>query len=106
MAAGGEFDIKNSKESDNQKLPFGGGGGAGVSVQPVAFMVVGQGQIRLLSINQNTTLERVIDLAPQVIDQISKILQTTAVNILLKLHRFKQLTFIVKTHQLLQESKS
>jgi sporulation protein YtfJ len=74
-AGGGEFDIKNSKESDKQKLPFGGGSGAGVSVQPVAFMVVGQGQIRLLSINQNTTLERVIDLAPQVIDQISKILQ-------------------------------
>lgn len=74
-AGGSEFDAKSSKESDKQKLPFGGGSGAGVSVQPMAFMVVGQGQIRLLSINQNTTVERLIDMAPQVIEQINNILK-------------------------------
>ncbi|HHY71338.1 MAG TPA: sporulation protein YtfJ [Thermoanaerobacterales bacterium] len=77
-AGGSEFDAKTSKENDKSekiKLPFGGGSGAGVSVQPVAFMVVGQGQIRLLSINQNTTIERVIDIAPQIIDQINRILK-------------------------------
>ena len=49
-AGGSEFDVKTSKENDKgekSKLPFGGGSGAGVSVQPMAFMVVGQGQIRL-----------------------------------------------------------
>ena len=77
-AGGSEFDTKSSKENDKskqQKLPFGGGSGAGVSVQPVAFVVVGQGQIRLLSINQNATIERIIDIAPQIIDQINNILK-------------------------------
>lgn len=77
-AGGSEFDANGSKDSgkvDNTKLPFGGGSGAGVSVQPVAFMVVGQGQIRLLPINQNTTVERIIDLAPQIIDQINNLLK-------------------------------
>lgn len=77
-AGGSEFDAKSSKEndkSDKQKLPFGGGSGAGVSVQPMAFMVVGQGQIRLLPVSQNTTIERIIDIAPQIIDQINNILK-------------------------------
>ncbi len=71
-AGGSEFDVKTLKENE---LPFGGGSGAGVSIQPVAFMVVGQGQIRLLSINQNTTIERVIDIAPQIIDKINHMLK-------------------------------
>ena len=77
-AGGSEFDVKASKDNDKSekpKLPFGGGSGAGVSVQPVAFMVVGQGQIRLLSVKQNTTVERMIDIAPQIIDQINMLLK-------------------------------
>ena len=73
-AGGSEFDKKTKESNNNNKFPFGGGSGAGVSVYPVAFMVVGQGQIRLLSVNQNTTIERVIDIAPQIIDQINGIL--------------------------------
>jgi sporulation protein YtfJ len=73
-AGGSEFDAKTSQKDnqkdDKQKTPFGGGSGAGVSIQPVAFMVVGQGQIRLLPVNQGAMVERVIDIAPQLIDQI------------------------------------
>ncbi len=74
-AGGSEFNVSRPKEDSAQKqqLPFGGGSGAGVSVQPVAFMVVGQGQIRLLPVSQNAMLERVIDIVPQIIDQIKNI---------------------------------
>jgi sporulation protein YtfJ len=77
-AGGGEFDMKGSQDGDRsgqQKMPFGGGSGAGVSVQPVAFMVVGQGQIRLLPVNQNAMIERIIDIAPQILDQIKNIIK-------------------------------
>ncbi|WP_422443823.1 GerW family sporulation protein [Thermoanaerobacterium sp. DL9XJH110] len=77
-AGGGEFDMKGSQDGDRggqQKMPFGGGSGAGVSVQPVAFMVVGQGQIRLLPVNQNAMIERIIDIAPQILDQIKNIIR-------------------------------
>ncbi|HHW02704.1 MAG TPA: sporulation protein YtfJ [Thermoanaerobacterales bacterium] len=77
-AGGGEFDSKGSRETDKggqQKLPFGGGSGAGVSVQPVAFMVVGQGQIRLLPVTQSAMIERIIDVAPQILDQLRSVLK-------------------------------
>ncbi|NLP17614.1 MAG: sporulation protein YtfJ [Firmicutes bacterium] len=57
---------------DNQKdpLPFAGGSGAGVSIQPVAFLVVGRGQVRLLPVDSRAMYDRLIDLAPQVLKQL------------------------------------
>lgn len=70
-AGGGEYNTN----SNTDELPFGGGSGAGVTLQPVAFVVVGQGQIRLLSVHQNTSIERIIDLIPCFIDKIYNITQ-------------------------------
>lgn len=79
-AGGGEMNSsqadkqRNNEQDGNTKIPFAGGSGAGVSVQPVAFMVVGQGQIRLLPVNQNAMIERIIDLTPKLIEEIQNIL--------------------------------
>jgi sporulation protein YtfJ len=74
VAGGGEYESDNNKNKDKNdegnSLPFAGGSGAGISVNPVAFMVVGQGQIRLLPIMQNPILDRVFDLAPQLLDKL------------------------------------
>jgi len=67
-AGGGEYEAANAGKGES--LPFGGGSGAGVSVQPVGFLVVGQGQIRLLPVDQNVIFDRLIDLAPKVMDQV------------------------------------
>ena len=58
---------------DQNSLPFGGGSGAGVSVQPVGFLVVGNGNIRLLPVdgNANVIVDRVIDTVPGLIDKIA-----------------------------------
>jgi len=57
----------------NTKAQFGGGGGAGVQVQPVAFLVVkADGNVRLLQIsNGKNTVDKAVEMVPQVIDQIS-----------------------------------
>ncbi|MDQ7792913.1 MAG: GerW family sporulation protein [bacterium] len=52
-------------------LPFGGGSGAGVSIQPIGFLVVGQGTVRLLPVDGRAIIDRLIDLAPQVLDQVA-----------------------------------
>lgn len=61
-----------SKNADNSAQPmFGGGVGGGVSITPVAFMVVGNGQIRLMPVSsQNTIYDRVLDMIPTAIDKI------------------------------------
>jgi sporulation protein YtfJ len=74
-AGGGEFEPEDSDSKQENQLPFfGGGSGAGVSVQPVGFLVVGNGQIRLLPVDGNMIVDRLIDLAPQVLSQIQSLL--------------------------------
>ncbi|MFX4260922.1 GerW family sporulation protein [Pelotomaculum propionicicum] len=70
-AGGGEFEISADRgEGENQMPAFGGGSGAGVSVKPIGFLVVGNGQIRLLPVDGNAIYDRLIDVAPQVLAQI------------------------------------
>ncbi|MEW6399875.1 MAG: spore germination protein GerW family protein, partial [Bacillota bacterium] len=56
-------------------LPFAGGSGGGVTVQPVGFLVVGQGNVRLLPVDRSAFYDRLIDMAPQVIDQVWSLTQ-------------------------------
>lgn len=65
-AGGGEYTATKSEE----KHPFGGGSGAGIALNPVAFLVVGPDSVRLLPVNQSAIYDRLLDLAPQFIDQI------------------------------------
>ena len=72
FAVGGS-DYKPSKAgaSDNAPL-FGGGTGAGVSITPVAFMVVGGGQIRLIPVNpEANTYDKLLDFIPEAIDRLT-----------------------------------
>ncbi|OEF98498.1 GerW family sporulation protein [Desulfuribacillus alkaliarsenatis] len=72
FAAGGtEFDIGETDKIGS--YPFGGGSGGGVSISPVAFLVIRNGDIRLLSLDNNThLLNRIIDLTPEVVEKIQK----------------------------------
>lgn len=70
FAAGGTEYEAGGRGSADAGFPFGGGSGAGISVNPVAFLVVGQGEVRLLPVDGNVLLDRLIDLAPHVIEQV------------------------------------
>ncbi len=59
------------KKEAPSKFPFAGGAGAGVSVQPVAFMIVGNGQMKLMPVDQKAnTLDNLISMAPDVLQNI------------------------------------
>ncbi|MFD3157369.1 GerW family sporulation protein [Haloimpatiens sp. FM7330] len=70
-SGGSEFSTKQTPEP-NPKLPFGGGSGAGVSVKPVAFLVMKGDSVRLLSLDAENTYEKMIDSVPQVFDMIKE----------------------------------
>ena len=75
MAGGGEYGAAVEKEGvtdKEQALPFGGGSGAGVSVQPVGFLVLHKEEVRLLPVDQNAVLDRVLDEAPELMSQIGE----------------------------------
>ena len=62
----------NKKPGESDNSMFGGGSGGGISINPVAFLVVGGGQIRLMPVCPETTIyDRVLDMIPTAIDKIS-----------------------------------
>ncbi len=73
-AGGSEFESTEEEDRDkkngNGTHPFGGGSGGGVTVQPVAFLIVGNGQVRMLPVDRNAMFDRLLDLAPQLITQV------------------------------------
>ncbi|HHV45022.1 MAG TPA: sporulation protein YtfJ [Firmicutes bacterium] len=73
-AGGSEFTSENQRnatQNNKESYPFGGGSGAGISLHPVAFLVLSGGQVRLLPISKEAILDRVLDLVPQVMDQLT-----------------------------------
>ena len=60
------------------ELPFAGGTGAGVSVMPIGFLVVGQGNVKLIPAQHNTPIDRLIELVPQAIADIKELIKNTA----------------------------
>lgn len=57
-------------------VPFGGGMGAGIKVTPIAFIVIKGDSVRMLPVAQapSTTADRIVEMVPDVIDQISALL--------------------------------
>ena len=73
-AGGGDYQGQKDSKSGSQEegVPFAGGSGAGVTIHPVAFMVVGKNStIKLLPVEHNTTFDRVIDFVPGLLDRIT-----------------------------------
>ena len=55
-----------------EKAGFGGASGAGVKIEPVGFLIVKEGNVRMLNISPppGTTLDRLVELVPVVIDRV------------------------------------
>lgn len=69
VAGGGEYAVSAAAPGPNG-LPFAGGSGAGVSVQPVGFLVCSQNGVRLLSASCASPMERVVELIPQALENL------------------------------------
>lgn len=53
---------------------FGGGGGAGVTVSPIAFMAISNGNVKMIPIyNELTTLEKAVTMAPEIIEKVKEL---------------------------------
>ena len=72
---GGGSDFASSK-AQNGQMPFGGGVGAGVKVTPVCFLVVKEGNVRILTIAEpaNSTADRIVEMVPETLDRIGSFL--------------------------------
>lgn len=70
--ASGGSDLPSKKE--NPKALFAGGSGAGLTITPVAFISISDGNVRLLQIQPyNDATDRAISMLPEVVDKISSL---------------------------------
>lgn len=69
-----EYKKKDKEEQVQYRLPFGGGSGAGVSINPVAFLVVCKDSIKLMPISHSSTVDKLMDYVPDVIEKAHQIL--------------------------------
>ncbi|MBR2290024.1 MAG: GerW family sporulation protein [Clostridia bacterium] len=67
-----EYKKKEKEEEMQYRLPFGGGSGAGVTINPVAFLVINKDTIKLMPINHTSTLDRIVDYVPDIINKFCK----------------------------------
>lgn len=70
-SGGSDFAQKNQKPENPNA--FGGGAGMGVSITPISFLVIRDGNVRMVAVDQPaaTVADRVIDLVPGVVDKVS-----------------------------------
>ena len=71
VSGGGEYSCGRAA---SERLPFAGGTGAGVSIQPMGFLVSGDGGVRLLPAQPYAPVDRIIEMAPQLMNEIRKFL--------------------------------
>jgi sporulation protein YtfJ len=67
----------NSKDgqSGTSKHPFGGGSGGGVSITPIAFLIVNSSGVKMLHLEEKTHLyEKILDIAPQAVEKIQQMM--------------------------------
>ena len=68
LTGGGEYsDLSAEQKSE---FPFAGGSGAGVSVQPIGFLVSDGKSIKLVNIFEKNPLEKLMDITPDIVDAI------------------------------------
>lgn len=81
-AGGSEFNGSQSQQGSQgasgteKKLPFGGGSGGGVSITPIAFLIVSSKGVQMVHLDEHTHLyEKLIESAPQAVEKIKELLK-------------------------------
>ncbi|WP_341278205.1 GerW family sporulation protein [Paenibacillus sp. FSL H8-0537] len=83
MRFSGDSSTSSSSSDDSHNAsvvsPFGGGSGGGVSITPIAFLVVGTQGVKIVPLDNNThLLERIIDSTPYVFDKVQSMMRSSS----------------------------
>jgi len=62
---------QNAEEEIQYRLPFGGGAGVGASISPVAFIVVQGETVKLMPVDHNNCLDKILDYVPDLFEKVN-----------------------------------
>lgn len=69
-----DYTKREGEENISYKNPFGGGSGAGVSIKPVAFLVTQGQKVKLLPVEHNCTIDKVLDYMPELCEKAENLI--------------------------------
>ncbi len=69
-----EYTKKDKEEAIQYRLPFGGGSGAGVTINPIAFLVIQANNVKLMPVNHASSLDKLLDYVPDLIEKTNNIM--------------------------------
>ena len=76
-----EYRKREKEEEVQYRLPFGGGSGAGVTINPIAFLVIQGENVKLMPVNYSSSIDKLLDYIPDFLDKtncmINKCIQKT-----------------------------
>lgn len=72
-----EYNRKDKDEEIEYKLPFGGGAGAGVSIHPVAFLVIQDKNVKLMSVEHDSCFDKLLEYVPDLIQKLNDMFNKT-----------------------------
>ena len=68
-----EYKKKDKEEEVQYRLPFGGGSGAGVSINPVGFVIVNKDSIKVMPIEHTSAIDKLMDYVPDLMQRVNNI---------------------------------
>ena len=69
-----EYKKVDKEEAIQYRLPFGGGSGAGVSINPVAFLVITNDNVRLMPVNHSSSIDKLMDYIPDLMERVNNMM--------------------------------
>lgn len=69
-----EYSKKDKEELVQYRLPFGGGSGAGVNINPVAFLVIQEKNVKLLPVSHTSSIDKLLDYIPDLVEKSNDII--------------------------------
>ena len=69
-----EYSKKEKEEEIQYRLPFGGGSGAGVTINPVAFLVIQANSVKLMPVNHASSLDKLLDYIPDLLEKTNEMM--------------------------------
>ncbi len=69
-----EYKKVDKEEQVQYRLPFGGGAGAGVSINPVSFLVITENNVKLMPVNHSSSIDKLLDYVPDLMEKTNNML--------------------------------
>ena len=69
-----EYTKRDKEEAIQYRLPFGGGSGAGVTINPIAFLVIQSDNVKLMPVSHSSSIDKLLDYIPDLMEKANNMM--------------------------------